>query len=92
MPEVIELKHGKCADTECSVNTFGATVVSWKVDGVENIFVSSLAKTDGTKGGHASRHQLCSDFSVMEIGIECFFRRMQGAKARIIEGKSYKNI
>ena len=49
MPEVIELKHGKCDGTECSINTFGATVVSWKVDGNENIFVSSLAKTDGTK-------------------------------------------
>ena len=49
MPEVIVLKHGKCAGTECSVNSFGATVVSWKVDGAENIFVSSLAKTDGTK-------------------------------------------
>ena len=49
MPEVIELKHGKCDGTECSINTFGATVVSWKVDGSENIFVSSLAKTDGTK-------------------------------------------
>ena len=49
MPEMIVLKHSKCADTECSVNSFGATVVSWKVDGAENIFVSSLAKTDGTK-------------------------------------------
>ena len=49
MPEVIVLKHGKCAGTEASINSFGATVVSWKVDGAENIFVSSLAKTDGTK-------------------------------------------
>ena len=49
MPEVIVLKHGKCAGTECSINSFGATVVSWKVDGAENIFVSSMAKTDGTK-------------------------------------------
>ena len=54
MPQVIELKHAKCGDTECSINTFGATVVSWKVDGIENIFVSSLAKTDGTKGRHSS--------------------------------------
>ena len=54
MPEVILLKHGKCGGAECSVNTFGATVVSWKVDGAENIFVSSLAKTDGTKARHSS--------------------------------------
>ena len=66
MPQVIELKHGKCGDTECSINTFGATVVSWKVDGIENIFVSSRAKTDGTKGRNSSC-RVCLDFPSMEI-------------------------
>ena len=69
MPEVIVLKHGKCAGTECSVNSFGATVVSWKVDGAENIFVSSLAKTDGTK---ASRRSLMGPPSSFWNNSPCF--------------------
>lgn len=35
--------------SEVTTNLNGATVVSWKVDGVEKLFVSKLAVLDGTK-------------------------------------------
>jgi len=47
--KVVTLTHGQVAGTECKVHLFGATVVGWSVVGQENIFVSSLAKTDGSK-------------------------------------------
>lgn len=75
MPEVILLKHGKCGGAECSVNTFGATVVSWKVDGAENIFVSSLAKTDGTKAIRGGVPVCFPQFGPWEFGPQHGFAR-----------------
>ena len=45
----ISLSHGKDSTTSVSLNTCGATLTSWKVKGEEMIFVSSLAKRDGSK-------------------------------------------
>ncbi len=45
----VVLTHGKAKDVSCRIKKFGATVVSWKVDGVENIFVSKKAILDGSK-------------------------------------------
>ncbi len=47
--EEVVLIHGKAKDASCRIKKFGATVVSWKVDGIENIFVSKKAILDGTK-------------------------------------------
>jgi len=44
----IELKHGK-GNSSLTVVPFGATVISWIVDGQEKIFVSKKAVMDGTK-------------------------------------------
>lgn len=43
------LRHGKSNDTSATVFMVGATLVSWKVDGKEKIFVSNKAIWDGTK-------------------------------------------
>ena len=55
MPETVKLTHGTAVSTSCAVNLFGATLTSWIVEDVENIFVSSKAKTDGTKVGKLRR-------------------------------------
>ena len=47
--EITHLSHGKVKDTTVSVAHTGATITSWRVEGVENIFVSSKAVLDGTK-------------------------------------------
>ena len=44
----IELKHGK-GNSSLTVVPFGATVISWIVDGQERIFVSKTAILDGSK-------------------------------------------
>ena len=44
----IELKHGK-GNSSLTVVPFGASVISWIVDGQEKIFVSKKAVMDGTK-------------------------------------------
>ena len=45
----LQLTHGSAKETSCTVHLFGATVTSWRVHGLENLFVSSKAKLDGTK-------------------------------------------
>ena len=45
----ISISHGKDSTTSVSLSTCGATVTSWKVKGEEMIFVSSIAKRDGSK-------------------------------------------
>jgi len=45
----ITLFHGKDEKTSVSVHACGATVTSWKINGQEKIFVSTLAKRDGSK-------------------------------------------
>merc|ERR1711997_679118 len=44
----IELKHGK-GNSSLTVVPFGATIISWIVDGKERIFVSKKAIMDGSK-------------------------------------------
>ena len=44
----IELKHGS-GNSSVTVVPFGATIISWIVDGHEKIFVSKNALMDGTK-------------------------------------------
>jgi len=45
----ISSSHGKDSTTSVSLSTCGATLTSWKVKGEEMIFVSSIAKRDGSK-------------------------------------------
>ena len=45
----ISISHGKDSNTSVSLSTCGATLTSWKVKGEEMIFVSSIAKRDGSK-------------------------------------------
>ncbi|KAJ1917275.1 hypothetical protein H4219_003306 [Mycoemilia scoparia] len=47
--EVYKVKLTAPNDAECVIYTYGATVTSWKVQGKELLFVSKLAKLDGTK-------------------------------------------
>ncbi len=47
--KTVKLVHGKAGDVCCEVHRHGATVVSWKVDGREAIFVSSAAALDGSR-------------------------------------------
>lgn len=47
--EVIVLTHGRVKGTSCRIQLFGATIISWTVDGVENIFLSSKAVLDGSR-------------------------------------------
>ena len=44
----IELKHGK-ENASLTVVPFGATIISWIVEGQEKIFVSKKAIMDGSK-------------------------------------------
>jgi len=48
MSEIV-VTHGKDSNTSLTIHTCGATVISWKVAGDEKIFVSTLAKKDGSK-------------------------------------------
>ncbi len=75
MPEVLKLQHGQFRDTSCSVNLFGATVVSWIVDGAENIFVSSKAKTDGSKAIRGGVPVCFPQFGPWEFGAQHGFAR-----------------
>lgn len=45
----VTISHGKDSTTSVSISTCGATLTSWKVKGKEMIFVSSIAKRDGSK-------------------------------------------
>lgn len=45
----VTLTHGSAKDTTCEISLTGATLTSWKVEGQENIFVSSKAIRDGSK-------------------------------------------
>lgn len=45
----ITISHGQNSTTSVSLDTCGATVTSWKLKGEEMIFVSSIAKRDGSK-------------------------------------------
>ena len=46
--DILVLSHGKADGVSCEVRRFGATIVSWKVDGKEAIFVSSKVITGNT--------------------------------------------
>lgn len=45
----VELAHGKAKGVSAVVHKHGANLTSWKVDDVENIFVSTKAVMDGSK-------------------------------------------
>lgn len=47
--DVVVLTHPKNSKTQVKILKFGATVISWTIDGEEQLWLSSGAKLDGTK-------------------------------------------
>ncbi len=72
---LITLKHGKADGVSCQMHKTGATVTSWKVDGVEAIFVSKEAKLDGTKAVRGGIPICFPAFGPWEFGAQHGFAR-----------------
>ena len=75
MSEIVELIHGQAKDTKCVIRKFGATITSWTVDGVENIFVSSKAILDGSKAIRGGIPVCFPSFGPWEFGPQHGFAR-----------------
>ena len=73
--DTITLVHGTAAGTSCSVRRYGATVVSWKVAGRENLFVSSKAILDGSKAIRGGVPVCFPSFGPWEFGAQHGFAR-----------------
>ena len=73
--DTVTLVHGSDASTSCSVRRYGATVVSWKVQGQENLFVSSQAVLDGSKAIRGGIPVCFPSFGPWEFGAQHGFAR-----------------
>lgn len=70
----IELKHGK-ANASVTVVPFGATIISWKVDDHEHIFVSKTAIMDGSKAIRGGVPVCFPNFGPWNLGPQHGFAR-----------------
>ncbi len=72
---LVTLVHGQAKDTSCAVHRTGATIISWKVDDEENIFVSSKAVLDGSKPIRGGVPVCFPSFGPWEFGPQHGFAR-----------------
>ncbi|CAG0919831.1 unnamed protein product [Notodromas monacha] len=72
-PDVILLDRGN--NTTCSVNLHGATIVSWRVNNQEQLFVSKQAVFDGKKAIRGGVPFIFPQFGAWHLGPQHGFAR-----------------
>lgn len=71
--EIIHLKNG---NSSAEIYTFGATVTSWKHNDKEKLFLSSLAKLDGSKAIRGGIPVVFPNFGPWKLGPQHGFARI----------------
>lgn len=94
MPEIIEL-NSDSGVSSCKISTHGATVLSWKVNGNERIFLSSLAGEESPKQGKGIRGGIpvvFPNFGPWECGPQHGFARYKEWKVESSTDRSAKFV
>jgi len=71
--EIIEIKHG---NSSAQIYSYGATVTSWKQNGIEKLFLSSTAKLDGSKAIRGGIPVVFPNFGPWKLGPQHGFARI----------------